>query len=70
MTIFNDIEDLLFDGSKDDIAKLSHAKIPISYIYYPNSKSFYLAVENQRAKMHGLDKPPNCVAFFGLEHTF
>lgn len=65
-----DIEDILFDGSADDMHSLSSCGVPVSYAYHRDSDSFEVAVGCQRAKMHGPCKVPNCVRIFGPEHTF
>ena len=70
MMPFDDIEDVLFDGSEEDMRGLSGDGRPISYAYRPSSGSFELAVGNERAKMHGVADEPNCVRIFGPEHTF
>ena len=70
MMPFDDIEDVLFDGSEEDMRGLSGDGRLIFYAYHPSSGSFELAVGNERAKMHGVADEPNCVRIFGPEHTF
>ena len=70
MRSFDDIEDILFDGSAEDLSALASNDDPVSYAYHAESDSFELAVGKRHAKSFGPYKVPNCVRFFGAEHTF
>ena len=65
--ILADIEDVLFDGTPEQMNAMAS---DVSYVYYPKTNSFELAVGKLHAKMHKLPYTPNCVEHFGNKHTF
>lgn len=69
---FQDIEEILFDGTDEQLAKLAEAAKDetISYVYYENTNAFEMVVGTSHAKMHEISEVPNCVYVFGPSHSF
>lgn len=69
MTI-EDIEDILWDGTKTQIEKLEGSGA--SYVYTPSCNSFTVKYGKFESKAIKLDMNnlPNCVKVFGNSHAF
>lgn len=65
---FEDIEDILFDGSAEQMSALAEHRV--GYRYYPATGNFEISVGSTRSKGYGVAKQPNCVGLFGDAHTF
>lgn len=72
MLSFQDIEDILFEGTDEQIVGLAEAAkdVSISYAYHEDSNEFEMAVGTSKTKMHGLFEVPNCVSVLGPSHSF
>lgn len=65
---FEEIEEILWDGTEDQIKEL--AGHPIAYSYSPNSGAFSIYGENEMSRCHGAPYTPSCVKLFGNEYVF
>lgn len=69
MTI-EDIEDILWDGTKSQIKELEGSGA--SYVYTPSGNSFIVKYDRCESRSIKLDPDylPNCIKVFGNSHTF
>lgn len=65
---FEEIEKMLWDGTKDQLDKLIGQ--PIAYSYSPECGAFSIYGQNEMSRSHGAPYTPNCVKLFGNEYTF
>lgn len=61
-----DIEDILYDGTEDQMKSLPKG---VSYSFNPKYKSMHISFGTTHQKGYGSDTP-KCVKHFGREHTF
>lgn len=67
MTI-EEVEDILFDGSLEDMRRIAEAAPGASYRIC--GKGMTVVVDNVMDRMWGLSDHPNCSKYFGDSHTF
>ncbi len=70
----SDIDDILFDGSKEamDVIPDNVGGSVVSYAFHDHGErsTFELRLGKERIKACKVSPPPNCVKYFGNEHTF
>ncbi len=64
-----EIEDILYDGTKEDIEKILK-EYKISFSYNSNNFSFESKKLSQISRGIGGNKKPNCVLYFGSVYKY
>lgn len=65
----DDMEDVLFEGSRAQISGLSSCGVsPVSYSM--SGDSMTIRFGNSESHLDGIHETPNCVGFFGDSHDF
>ncbi|MEG0476634.1 MAG: hypothetical protein RR572_03070 [Raoultibacter sp.] len=67
MKTIEDIFDLLLDGTKRQMDEL--VGCGASYQYSPGCGAFTVSLAGDEIRAHKIYDPPDCVRFFGVEHT-
>jgi len=69
---FDEVEKVLWDGTRDTIEALSEIaqEIPLSYVYSEKASSFRVIFGSTEAVWNKLHEVPNCVEYFGPVHDF
>lgn len=65
---FDDIYNILWNGTKDQINALSGKDI--AFQYTPSCSYFAIRVNQEMSREHGVDILPNCVKLLGNKHSF
>ncbi len=65
---FDEIENILWDGTEEQLRNLQGK--PIAYSYSPKCGAFSVYGQYEISRSHGAQYTPNCVKLFGNEYVF
>ena len=65
-----DIEDILFDGAKEQMEALASSESDGPISYDSSKDSIRIVFGSELSALHGHDLKPNCIEFYGSSHKF